>query len=396
MKVIHQSVFNTWEISDKSIQSIIASPPYFNLRKYSIPDIIIGGDKECRHKFDIKHTPIRDNKGKPGPNSIMGDKQINGCESTRDIESGFCIHCHAWKGQHGLEPDYKLYLAHCKLWMQEAIRVLRDDGVIFINLGDSYNSHTSYAKTCGGIIKKQKRKSQNYPNKCKLLIPERFVIMCVDELGLILRNHIVWAKPNTIPESVTDRFSKKWESVFMFTKQPKYYFNLDAVREPHAQVSIERLNRAVSNNNKWVNGADGQTPQGISMPRPNRNYKGGGDKSREQNLSNIGSGYQRGDYLVANLNEKGKNPSDVWTISTMPSSEKHFAMFPEKLVERMLLCSTRPDDIILDPFCGSGTTLRVAERHNRIGIGIDLGYQDIQQRRLSKIQKELNLIEEFE
>lgn len=292
------------------------------------------------------------------------------------------------------------YLSHCKLWMQEAIRVLRDDGIIFVNLGDSFSSMSGgMAQGKYGLLGKslqdgvgviKQTKQQGYPQKSKLLIPERFAIVCVDELGLILRNHIVWAKPNGMPESVTDRFSKKWESVFMFTKQPKYYFNLNAIRESQAQVSIERLKGGVSNNNKWVNGVGGQTPQGLNQPRPNIKYITTGKQEGEKQKEGNGSFGVYRPYTERKLRIDGKNPGDVWNIPTMPSPEKHFAMYPEKLVKKMLLCSTKPNDIVLDPFCGSGTTLRVAEKYNRIGIGIDLGYKDIQGRRLKNIQKEIN------
>lgn len=334
MKVIHQSVFNKWDIEDNSCQAVITSPPYYNLRKYSIPDVIIGGDKDCKHKFEtIQHAP---KGGKNLPTNMS--KGHNRAEQDQDIsirfgyQSNLCIHCGAWKGQYGLEPDYKSYLAHSKLWMQEAIRVLREDGIIFVNLADTYSSVSGgmtqgkYGKLgeklgdATGIIKQQK---QDYPNKSKLLIPERFAIMCVDELGLILRNHIVWHKVNGMPESCQDRFSKKWESIFMFVKNPKYYFNLDAIKIPKDGNSLEN-----------------------------------------------------------------KNPSDVWNIPTQPSPFNHYAMWAEKLVERMVLCSTRPNDIVLDCFCGSGTTLMVAERLNRIGVGIDLGYKDIQEKRLANITSE--------
>ena len=89
--------------------------------------------------------------------------------------------------------------------------------------------------------------------------------------------------------------------------------------------------------------------------------------------------------------EKGKNPGDVWEYATQPSPFEHYAMWPERLVERMVRCSTRPGDTVLDPFCGSGTTLLVAERLNRKGVGFDLGYEDIQRQRLSNTQKEFNL-----
>ena len=106
--ILHQSVFDKWPLEDKSVQAIITSPPYWQLRRYPIPDITIG----------------------------------------------------EWTGQYGNEPLMQDYIAHTLLWVKEAWRVLRDDWVMMVNLGDSFNSHTSYAKTCGGIIKKQIEKIQ--------------------------------------------------------------------------------------------------------------------------------------------------------------------------------------------------------------------------------------------
>lgn len=404
MKIFSMPVFEKWPIEDKTIQLIATSPPYYSLRKYSIPDVIIGGNPECQHEFNYYNQKCADSKGGVGTSwqhksaHYPDENDISECRKIEQSSHkvGFCLHCNAWQGQHGLEPDYKLYLAHCKLWMQEAIRVLRDDGVIFINLADSYNNSSAQ------IGREDKSKyggksglhclrggNKDYPNKSKLLIPERFVIMCVDELGLILRNHIAWFKLNGMPESCQDRFSKKWESIFFFTKKPNYYFNLDAIRESHKQVSLDRLKRAISNNNKWVSGADGQSPMGLSQPRPNIKYiKTGNQKGKKQQQGEKEFGVYR-PYTERKLRIDGKNPGDVWSIPTQPSPEKHFAMWPEALVKRMILCSTKPGDIVLDPFCGSGTTLRVADELNRIGKGIDLGYQDIQGRRLVNIQKEL-------
>lgn len=331
MQIFHQSVFEKWPLEDSSIQVITTSPPYWGLRKYDIPDITIG----------------------------------------------------EWKGQYGLEETYQLYIEHTLLWAKEAWRVLKGDGVFFLNLGDSYNSHTSYAKTCGGIIKKQiernpealakipNRQSQStVTDKCKLLIPHRVAVALIDE-GWTLRNDLIWYKTNGMPESVTDRFSKKFEYVFMLTKQAKYYFDLGAVRERHAETSVTRAQRGVSENNKWVNGAQGQSPHGLSQP--GLNVKHGGEGKI--------------------LNPLGKNPGDVWSIPTQSSrslsGEAHYAMWPEKLVERLIMCSTRHGDIVLDPFAGSGTTIRVAERLNRCGVGIDLGYTELQERRMTNLQKEL-------
>ena len=338
MKIYHQSVFDKWPIGDNSIQAIITSPPYWGLRKYDIPDVEIDG----------------------------------------------------WKGQYGLEPSYKDYVAHTTLWVKEAWRVLRDDGIFFLNIGDSYQTQSGVnaSKNLEDASKWSNLsqaaitmhiKQQDLMHKCKMLIPHRIAIALIDD-GWILRNDILWYKSNAMPESCQDRFSKKFEYIFMFVKNPKYYFDLDMVREPHKEVSIQRLKIAVSNNNKWVNGVEGQAPQGLNQPRPNYKDRIGSMQSMDFNGS---------DYLVGKLNPKGKNPGDVWKINTQPSSEKHYAQWPEKLVERMLLCSTKENDIILDPFAGSGTTLKVAIQNRRVGLGIDLGYSDIQDRKLKDISIKL-------
>ena len=330
------------------------------LRKYDIKDIVIGGDKDCKlHEFALHDTKLghKNRQGK-GSNTLNSGTQSHVSVHGKKVgKQWFCIHCNAWKGQYGLEPTPSDYVSHTLLWVKEAWRVLRNDGIMFLNLADSYAGS----------------------NKCQLLIPRRVTIALVDA-GWTLRNTIIWHKPNAMPESVTDRFSKKYEYIFMFTKRKKYYFNLDAIREPHKEVSTERLKRAVGNNNKWVNGADGQTKHNLSQPRPNYKDRIGSMQSTEFNGS---------DYLVGKLNPLGKNPGDVWVIPTQPSSEKHYAMWPERLVERMVKCSTKAGDIVLDPFCGSGSTLKVAEQLHRKGIGIDLGYHEISKRRTSKIQKEM-------
>lgn len=456
METYHQSVFEPWPFEDESIQAIITSPPYYALRKYSILDTIIGGDAKCEHEFEIKPMQLRDKSRGPGPNSILSKKSVmDSYESTRGISNGFCIHCGAWKGQYGLERSYLDYISHTRLWAKEAWRVLRDDGIFFLNLADSYHGSgksdgCSHTGKLGMPVEQMPKgsdfKGNYYKDKCRYMIPERVAIGLIED-GWLLRNHIIWAASNKMPESVKDRFAKKHESIFMFTKSSRYYFNLDAVREPHAQVSIERLQRAVSNSNKWVNGADGQAPHGLSQPRPNNVYKARGKVyasqmeyrkelweergvdssyqfSKEKRQTKIekdeaemyGSPRARNhratrkinddhDYKSRgperHVNEKGKNPSDVWmpppddseselwTIPTQPSSEKHYAMWPQSLCRRMILSSTKAGDTVLDPFAGSGTTLRVADELNRIGLGIDLGYSDIQKRRLTEIQKSL-------
>jgi len=375
-EIKHQSVFDKWSIEDNSVQSIITSPPYWGLRKYAIPDIIIGGDKNCEHEFVEHFTPPKGGKSHPdrpsnvGANRVMSDMDIRGV----GIKSNFCILCSAWKGQYGLEPSYKDYIKHTLLWTKEAYRVLKEDGVFFLNIGDSYSSHKDCKQVAQSvsigkpseqacILEKgdspsrdsRQLKKDGMMHKCKMLIPHRIAIALIDE-GWILRNDILWYKPNGMPESCQDRFSKKFEYIFMFVKNPKYYFNLDAVKiESKTYLTDKRCSALERARMKGYN--------------TKIQYNGKSERTSE--------------FLAS---QPYCNPGDVWQINTQPSSEKHYAMWPEKLVERMLLCSTKENDIILDPFAGSGTTLKVAVQNRRKAVGIDLGYSDIQERKLKDIQ----------
>lgn len=351
--IITQSAFDKWAIEDESVQLICTSPPYYSLRKYAIPDIIIGGDRDCKHEWGNKNITLKHKRGETNPGK---ESYFEEAGASEDSGNQFCLHCQAWKGQFGLEPDYKMYIEHTRLWAKEAWRVLRKDGVMFLNLADSYagsgGAGGDYNK--GGLREGQEKYKQNkinYPSKCQLLIPHRVAIALVDD-GWILRNTIVWHKPNTMPESATDRFSKKYEYIFMFVKQGDYYFDLDAVKEPTLTKDTIIRNRDIGK------------------------------------LNNVPGRAKMGGLKTNNYNSK--KPGNVWNdIPTQPSSEKHYAMWPERLVERMILCSTKAGDTVLDPFCGSCTTLKVAKELHRNAKGIDLGYQDIAARRLSRIQKRL-------
>ena len=393
MHIHHQSVFEKWPLEDKSVQAVITSPPYWGLRKYDIPDIIIGGDKDCKHKWG-KEGFLR-KRGSIGNSALEGGKTNQQSAGVGHPTGSFCL-CGAWMGQYGLEASFKDYIEHTLLWAKEAWRVLRDDGVFFLNIGDSYNSHTAYAKTCGGIIKKQiekdsralekipERHSQKAPDKCKLLIPHRVAIALINE-GWALRNDIIWSKPNAMPESCGDRFSKKFEYVFMLTKQSKYFFDSDAVKTPIKTWDYDKRDNAPNRAREKgyttkINKAHAEL-YGSPRARVHRMPPIRGKKQTAE----VGGIYSGNEPKITTT----CNPGDVWSIPTQPSSEKHFAMWPEKLVERMVRCSTKKGDTVLDPFCGSGTTLKVAEELDRKGLGIDLGYKDVQSRRLSQIQKRL-------
>lgn len=272
---------------------------------------------------------------------------------------------YGWSGQWGMERTFQEYLEHLWQLMDEIWRVLKDTGTVWINLGDTYNGNKTGNTPNKGYIENTivdtfKKEKQNYPDKCLLLIPHRFAIGCIDR-GWIMRNDIIWAKRNGMPESVTDRFSKKHEYFFFMAKSEKYHFDLDGIRLTPKQVTIDRMKRGVSENNKWVNGADGQTPHSLSQGRANTKYTDGGrigftgEKSTEGHIN-------------------GSNPgsiSDFWDIPTKPNKDKHYASYNTNLIDKPIVAGCPVGGIILDPFCGTATTGCRAIDLQRKFIGID-------------------------
>ena len=330
--------------------------------------------------------------------------------------------------QLGLEPTPELYIEHLTKIFNEVKRVLKKEGTFWLNMGDTYNStgtHTgkkSIGKWPAAFHSNAyaSRTTKNLPTKCILMIPERLAWSLIQS-GWILRNKIVWHKPNAMPSSVKDRFSTRWEYVFLFSKSKKYYFDLDAVREPH---TTKPTHKVVGQKNSPVQ----QSAGGISPQH-----------------------------------ELGKNPGDIFEINTQPFPGAHFAVFPEKLCEkpikagcpkevckkcrrakrriieptkykadkpyqgkwgktekqsssrrvqsnlkaiRKLTGKHEPDysrktigwtsckcnvgfegGIVLDPFAGAGTALCVAKRMKRRYIGIDIKqkYCNMARRRLRKV-----------
>jgi len=275
---------------------------------------------------------------------------------------------YGWNGQWGLEKTYQEYLDKLISLMSELKRVLKPTGTMWINLGDSYSANRwSNTPSTSGVSKTYSdlltTKEHNFPNKTLMLIPHRFAIRCIDELGLILRNDVIWAKRNGMPESVTDRFSKKHEFFFFFVKQQKYYFDLDGVRDKHlaSDLQIARQKRV--------------------------DYEQGYMKAQGMNKS-LPKGSSGGVGYDAN----GKNPGDVsdfWDIPTQSSPEKHYATYNFDLIDKPIIAGCPKDGVILDPFCGTGTTIARAIQLGRTGIGID-GSEEYCKIAEKRIQQELS------
>ncbi len=232
------------EIPDNTVDCVISSPPYWALRDYGTGKWVNSNNPSCEHASIRRKT-----RAERKSNQWMEQKLVEGTFGDEPKwTSKTCPECNAEfvDQQWGMESDFKEYLEKLRKLMNELRRVVKKTGTIWINLGDTYSSSGSgtNSKTtglhgkdcqCGSCVATHAtsyyRKNMKYiQTKSRVGIPERFYINCIDD-GWVARNHIPWIKPNAMPSSVQDRFTNKWESVFFFAKNQKYYFNLDAVRE---------------------------------------------------------------------------------------------------------------------------------------------------------------------
>jgi DNA modification methylase len=253
-------------------------------------------------------------------------------------------------GQLGLEPTPEEYVANMVKVFREVCRVMKDDGTLWVNIGDSYAGSGKgawnktdvqkevYVPLPGGL----EASMPKVPDGCKpkdLIGIPWMVAFALRADGWYLRSDIIWSKPNPMPESVTDRPTKAHEYLFLLTKSPRYYYDADAI----AEATITNDDSIRNRDETRLNNTPGRSRMG---------------------------GLKTNDYSK-------RNRRTVWEIATQPTSYAHFATYPEKLVEPCILAGSRPGDLILDPFAGSGTTGRVAIRHNRQFIGTELNYKYI-------------------
>lgn len=278
-------------LEPNSVQTIITSPPYFGLRKYS-QDVV---------------------------------------ESQNEI---------------GREQTISEYINELVSVFEDLKTALKNDGTVWVNLGDSY-------------IKGNLQGA-----------PWRFAL-AMQENGWILRSDIIWHKPNAMPSSVKNRPTTDHEYIFLFTLDPKnYFYNADAIREEHVTFSEN------------------------SKMRGGRNHIGKKNGTPEQGKNSGNSNLHDGRWDQA-FHPLGRNKRTVWNIPLGKYRGAHFAVFPEKLVETCLLAATKEGDVVLDPFFGSGTTGIVALKHNRNYIGIELvrEYAELAETRLKEFNPQLNLFE---
>ena len=308
-------------------------------------------------------------------------------------------------GQIGLEPTPEEYVANMVAVFREVRRVLRDDGTVWLNIGDSYASGkgTCYNPGGGETSLGQERKAAGaHPldrgNKSTLAavglkpkdlvgIPWR-VAFALQADGWWLRSDIIWAKPNPMPESVKDRCTRSHEYVFMLTKSARYYYDNEAVKEPCASGpsdirKMEEQQDRIGGKHKTLDdplaAASAATQIGRKRAVP-ASWHGNGfdserhiekhpDTSRLPRWPGIGPKHA----AIRDGNEGCRdmkagwyrNRRDVWTVATEPYKGAHFATMPTRLIEPCILASSRPGDVVLDPFAGAGTVGLVASRLGR-------------------------------
>lgn len=399
----------------ESVHLAVTSPPYWNLRDYGVEPVVWGGDENCQHRWETETRHSRNRNWEEVAGESSGKQRSNKDSIVAGQNGYLCAVCDGWLGSSGQEPTPELYIHNLVLVFRELKRVLRKDGLFFLNLGD-----TSYRGQWA-------------------MVPAR-VAIALQEDGWLLRSEIIWAKPNPMPESVKNRPTKAHEMLYMFAKTGRYFYDSHAVLEPLGEVGLRAL--------------DGKLI-----------YKKQGKHSADRNDARLESaGVSVGD----RINPAGRNRRDVWWLSSEPLKDEHYAAFPTKLVEPCVLagtsergvcpqcgkpwervlerkggypsgghqcredcneleggtktqqvknfgniaaviekygmpvysttgwkqtCSCPPQEpgsaTVLDPFSGSGTTAVVCRRLGRDYIGIDLKseYHDIARRRLEREQQ---------
>ena len=355
-------------LPESSVQCCVTSPPYWGLRDYGTASWA-GGDTTCQHE----KVPTRNGRAGSGPNA---KNTANAYPS--ELYAPVCGKCGAVRVdmQLGLEETPDAYVANMVAVFRAVRRVLRDDGTLWLNLGDSYSGAAGgnnrgegagggkeRGKAMGfGTLPKRKDLEGGLKHKDLAGIPWR-VAFALQADGWYLRQDIIWHKPNPMPESVTDRCTKAHEYIFLLTKSQKYAYDAEAIKEP--SISFKDVGDGKATKIKFGG-----------------NKYGDSDDPKHQTKS--GNEYT----------DNGKrNKRSVWTVTTKPYSEAHFATFPPELIEPCILAGSAPDTLVLDPFNGAGTTGVVSIQNSRRYIGIELNpeYLEMSRKRIQQAWEGITL-----
>jgi len=344
----------------ESVNCVVTSPPYWGLRDYGIRPSVWGGRPDCEHQWGevitenaTNHTDKRRWQHTRNGRDEEQPKEKRVAWLRTPVPQGkYCQLCGAWAGCFGLEPTPDLYVEHAVEIFREVRRVLRADGTLWLDIGDCYATGAGLVGECPGGGDRGERWKYGYkgyrsppqcgkheyistamgpitqPNRMPLpgLKPKDLVGMpwrvafALQACGWYLRSDIIWAKPNPMPESVTDRPTKSHEYIFLLANSDRYYYNQAAIFED-----------AIA----------------------------GWNGSRNNPL------------------QETRNKRSVWTVNTEPYPDAHYATFPQELIKPCILAGCPQGGVVLDPFLGSGTTALVAQNLHCRCIGIELNEEYI-------------------
>lgn len=301
-------------------------------------------------------------------------------------------------GQIGLEASPESYVEKLVAVFREVRRVLRNDGTVWLNLGDSYwggkgksSQAWSTEHTDRGVIQAPQHQicgmgeTRPTDGKHDVIKPKDLigipwmVAFALRADGWYLRQDIIWHKPNPMPESVTDRCTKAHEYIFLLTKSGKYYYDAEAVKEPSKYPQDDRKSRSIKMPDGWA-----------THPGNHGSFhKDGREKGQKRYPTEKIAGIREGSAVYPLRNRRS-----VWTITTKPFKEAHFATFPQEIPEICIRAGSKPGDTILDPFAGAGTTGVMAEKLGRKFIGIELNpeYADMATRRIDAVNPLFNQV----
>jgi len=330
------------KLPSESVHCILTSPPYYGLRSYGTPSQIWGGNPVCEHDFSIETPPPRERNEDDVVNpDTLQNANRGACYDAEENSGRFCSKCGAWFGHLGLEPNPIMYIEHMTEILVEAKRVLRNDGTFWLNIGDSYVGGKGQSGTRGAEYQEARNDSgesinQGYqtlggpvltrPTDNMVMLREMrmkpkdlmgipwMLAFALRDTGWWLRQDIIWAKKNCMPESVKDRCTRSHEYVFLLTKSEQYYYDWYAIREPAAYDGRkdEMFKGAVKSYDGVMPGGKPHTFAQAGHPRWNKDENG----------------------------ERYRNKRDVWFLSLQPFKEAHFATFPPDLIRPMILAGT--------------------------------------------------------
>ena len=334
---------------------------------------------------------------------IVGDA----LETLRTLPDGICDCCvtsppyyglrdYGAEGQIGLEQTPEEYIERLVEVFHEVRRVLKDDGTLWVNIADSYagsgkgcaiypDNAAKYKQGTNrgmlGAVNTTKPRSPGIKPKDMIGIPWMLAFALRAD-GWYLRQDIIWHKPNPMPESVRDRCTKSHEYIFLLSKSRRYYFDAEAISEPIADSSAKRYAQNIDSQ-KGSDQQPGKTNGNMKACRPRY-----GGKKYTENPDVFFRTKSDGVYDY----RPRRNKRDVWTVSKRPYKGAHFAVYPEELIDPCVLAGSKKGGVVLDPFCGSGTTGEVAIVNGRKFVGIDINadYANMSSNRIGGIVVERN------